>query len=660
MPNRPEKPERSVYPIAAAALSVAVALICLFFLVPQVDTNDDFTVHAMTSLMYGVSTPFLNHVGVGYGLILQLLQRLAPALNWFTVLSYFFLMLSFTTFGVAAARRNGRNGFLAAAALTLAFAPYAYNLLHYTRTAMICGLIGFLLIFYALESPKTQKVFLWIGVALTMVSAAMRLPAFFAAAVFGLVAGLFALDFKAKSLKSWFAHNRRLVVTFVLLFVFLGAGQLFNRIAPRLQPESKAFYEYIQARIQVSDYVLPDFDGHYDAYQKLGVTRNDLALIDEWNFGDTDYFSTEKLEAIYALRAPVPLAEIAGRFARDLPLYLYRDPLACAALALFAAALAVCKKRGRWMAVCFFAAYLLTAFYQAGIGRTTRWVRVGLIFCFAISLVWCLLQGVEAKPKRWVSFVFVGLAAAATVFGAVTYYPEHAGYRAYFEQEKLEIYHTLGADADTLYLADFSTLPLVDRLIPTFSGAPDNLMRNVYLLGGWDTGSAARNSILERFDVTSPYRALTERRDVVLVDRDNYLKKAVFIREHIGRAACYAIIDVVDSYYILDFALPFAAMTPSDYNVTAFAVTVYEPDNNFDVLRVTVDRTLPDGIVFLELTPPNGAPLTFRATRDSAGKTEIAAIVPMFDLGAASYEVRVLVETSAAVLSSPAFPARIE
>jgi hypothetical protein len=636
--------------VAALALHLAVALICLVFLVPQVDTNDDFNIHIMSSDFYGQATPYLGYTGILYSHLLVWLQQTVPALNWFTVLEYFFLTVSFCALGcISVCRSPNLLGFSFSAVLAFVFAPFFYNWLHYTKSAMLLGLSGFLLVFFALESQRIRKLPLAVGVLLALIGSAFRLQAFFVGAAFAFVIGLFTvLQLKGLGrLADWFKAYRKHLVTFALLFAAIAAFQIAKTAAYRSDGDAARFYEYCMTRATLSDYALPDYDTHFEAYQQLDVTRNDLELIQTWSFADFEYFPTEKLAAIIALRQPKTIGQVFRDFWADSPQQLFTHLLFIFGVAMLAVCLFFSNRGGKYMALALTGVFFACFIYQYAIGRTTRWVQAGMLGCFAASLIFCLVDNPMRRGKNSQRAVGLLLTFAACTAGVITYRGEWADYRTYFKPEGLGVYRQLDAQRDALFLADLDSVPDVDRFVPTFSAAPDTLMQNVYLLGGWDSGSAARNAVLNRFGVDgAPYRALVERDDVLLVDREHYLSKARFVVEHIDAATRYSLVDVRQNLYIFSFSAPIPAAAPHpDISLANVQSAPYADDLFFITFTLQAQSPFADALYYLNFTAENGQTMTYRTTLDGLSQGALTCIAPAFDFSAGAYQLALVAKT---------------
>ena len=242
------------------------------------------------------------------------------------------------------------------------------------------------------------------------------------------------------------------------------------------------------------------------------------------------------------------LREAAGSFVKELG-----NPLFALFLFVAVTALIFADRRSKFVSAWALAAFCGCIGYMSIIGRTTRWVTAGMLGAGVLAIAWTFgLRAEISKKKGKTGLILVSVASAAAFFACNG--SSVGFYNAAFRTDMLGIYEALGADDGTLYLMDIETQPEMHRVVPVLASMDYGLYGNIYTLGGWDTESPAKNSILRRYGVEgSPFRALVERENILLCDTKNYMSKRTYIREHYDSAANMSLFDVIDGYYIFAF-----------------------------------------------------------------------------------------------------------
>ena len=644
--------------ICMILLNILVMLVCAFLLVPQIDSNDDMVLHTYTSRAYGEPTRYSGYTGIVLAELLYHLQAALPQYNCLVLVEFLLIMLSFCALSsVVVCRCQNALGVALGCALAVLFAPQFYNWIHYTKNAMLLTTAGLILVFYALSEQRIKAVPAVLGALLAFMGAQLRMTSFLAGCAFAFVIGVYTVtDFSGiTSIGAWFKRYKKHLIVFSAVLVLVFGMDIAKTAVYDKDGAAAEFWEYCETRASLSDYELPNYLTHANEYQALGLTPNDLVLIETWSFGDLEYFDTETLQAIIDMREPQSFLRTLKLFASDAPSVLVHKPLFWVSMALLVLCLVFCKKREMLLAIALLVCFVGCFIYQYHIGRTTRWVQDGIIICFAAGLAYCVGGELRFGKRVWKA---AGAAAtvAALLLSFASYHTEYWDYNTYFSLSRYEIYSELNADGGSLYLADIDALPV--PMYQTFSSAPDDIYKNVYVLGGWDTGAAHKNSVLERYGVVgSPYRALVEKDNVYLIDKNNYESKAKFIEEHIDPAARYALVDIIGErdLYVFAFATNFpdaAYLQTDEIAVTGAAAVPYK--ENYSFLTVTADFAYGgqiSGACYFDIITPHGGHATYRATVSRDG--QLCAELPMVDFYVSGdYELRVVFATEGGCLIS--------
>ncbi|MCL1829972.1 MAG: hypothetical protein FWG21_00920 [Oscillospiraceae bacterium] len=649
--------------------------LCLRFFVARSLNNDDWIIHGITSGAYGVFSNVTAHTSILLSGLLALLQQTWPLLNWFAILEVALCLLSFSLISSIALLKN-RNiyGIITAAILAIFIAFDFYLLIHNTKISITASTVGILCLSYG--SKNMSRFFTIAGSVLTLFASLIRFNAFLIGATIALflVFTLMLVDTKdaeARSEKRFWPRqflrvNRKeilsLSICLTIIMVFYG----IDYVMINHNEAAKDYRRYNELRGAVSDFALADYGEYAEAFSAIGITANDYSMISSWNFSDREKFDESTLRNI----VDISKQQKHGNFFEQLKqlsdsVYLWLLLISILLIALFG------NNGQRRTLVAVVAALLLALMYMAVVGRFTHWVLSGVIASAAVALLTIPSEvtgrPTESKPKGAVTVIYLAVFIIAAIPAVVRYRNHLGSYSEGFHQSVIDIYVHLRENSSDIYLIDNTTNPSneIHQIIPTFSALEPDIYFNCYSLGGWDTASPAKNSILERYRITgSIFRALLERDNVFLVDVKDYEQKLMYIRENYDQNASVSLYDVVDGYYV--FAFTEATTNFLDVQVEAYltiidtAVEVDSVNDNFRYCGVKLQGFSGKvEAVYLKLTDNvTGSNAIYRA-RLIEGNEEIAVVTSlrMIDLLIPTdYSVSVILKTEQGYLSSPSEP----
>ncbi len=636
-----------------------ILALCLLFLSPKLANNDDFIIHGLTAGIYGVRSAATVHTNVVLATLLVWLQTRAPALNWFVTLEVFALFASVTAVSTLVWRHNPTvRGLLLALALALSAGPFFYTEIHNTKSTPLIAAAGLLLFIYGL---RQRRKFSWIcGALLAVFAAFLRLQAFLLGCAFAGGAILLLLFLPGeKTIRLWLKNNSRYIISLALLLAAVFALTGVDLLYAKTHKDVAYYRAYNAARGAVSDFDLADFDANYDAYRSLGLSRNDLEMIRNWSFDDPAQFDIDTLLAVAALPRGGPTT--ARRFTAGLQQVLSSDLFHVTAVVSTLSLLLFFLRgpRSLWRLVAIlwpFAGLVVCLLFFSVIGRTTHWVLSGILGAALLSAFYAVdVETPQTKPLPRTLLCAAVLLLAAVGFGL------YAAPRVRFDPnppERVSAFNDVAADKAHLYVAELTTLPALDAMTPVFRAAPFGFFENLYFLGGWDSESPAKNSILTRFDIDgSVWEALARRDDVFLLDSFLYDQKFTYMRENYYADARAAMIGQLGGQYVFAFTRDIANYTENStltaYDLTAGTSAVH-PD--FVTVSLKINRELPDGaVVWFRIETDSGGQTYRTRVIQSADGTALTADIPYLDLSfSATYRLRVLLPTDAGSVEAAA------
>ena len=639
--------------LIAIAINIVICFVCTFFLVPEVINNDDYIIQSITSGAFGASSPELAHTNWIYGNVLVALQQISPDPNWFEILNYMMIFISSTLITCVIWLQNRCvSGFFLALAFSLFISPDFYNGLHNSKEIPF---IAAACLFSVLFGVKEKKYgFCVLGGIVALLASWVRFHAFLVGAAFAFGScAIYPLQvLKEENNKKWLKEGIRLVLVFSVVFLLI-LGTWFVDIKMEDATTSLNHYrDYNAARGAVSDYELADYSEYYAQYAELLLSENDYEMIQIWDFADSEKFTTEMLLRIAQIRDSVTKEKAISRLVNELLDGMITNPFQIAFGVMFILALIMTHRTEKnpvlWMGIAFIGCY----YYMCMSGRTTHWVTSGMI---AAALTGVFVSIKWKKSSLSVIFSIVIL-LAVLIFDIVTLIPQIADYNSSFNKSAGQIYTDLGDKRENLYLMDHNSAPPLQRIVPTFSSVQPDLFRNIYILGGWDTESYAKNSVLERYQVFgSPYRALIEKRNVFLADTQNASTILKYVRENYAPNATMALQETIDGYNIYAFTNQAVKTDDTSIKINDAAVSIDTAMGSFLYVGVIFDCDLDDtDTVYVSLTNPNSAERIYRAaTMDRNDGKEAAVLwVPITDWPQfEGLSIRVIVESESGMLA---------
>ena len=600
--------------------NAAVLAACLLFFIPMAINNDDSIIHGITAGAYGEFSSVTAHTNYLFASLLVFLQKSFPGVNWFAVTE---VLLSYFAFGLAGSVVVMRNknilGVSITGAMTLLAAPDFYLHLHNTKIAPVAAAAGVAALIYGVHSRK--PAFAVAGGGTALFASFLRLNAFMIGAAFAAGLGLVlffgndrddaaAKNFNLKEInirtilsmtEDWRRKNKVAILTFSLflltVIVFAGADVILVGAAPG----GANYREYNAARGMVSDFALPDYNQFSESFTALGISENDYSLVKGWNFADLEKFDTKTLEEIAGIAKTGLPNHTLAMFIEQLLLSVADTQFLFAATAAVLC-LIIGEKRNRLLALWPVFIFILSVLYMSFIGRITHWVMSGVTGSFLLMEVMAVRQEDERKG-RYVPVLSAVILTVGTVLSVLLYAGQTGEYRYGFNTAAGSVYNTLGETEENLYIFDHDTgvATSIHRVVPTFSAIPKDFYSNSYSLGGWDTVSPAKNSILNRYEIeSSPYRALIEQENVFLIDTKTYIAKLTFIRENYDEGANISLVNIIDGYPAFGFT-----GSPENYShakedlkiaITETAIAADENIQDFTYLGVSVDGRV-DGVL---------------------------------------------------------------
>lgn len=375
------------------------------------ETNDDYAI--ASRIVDGYAE--VNFVNYYLCKVLVPLQQAAGNINVYVIAQIGFSFIAFTVL-LKIIFDNSESLIVRAAAVlvTAVFSFDHYCTVQFTKTAAVLIIAASILIVDNMAKKGNALRYLE-GLVLLYAGVAHRIDGLIAAIGFAGIFVIYWVILHRKDLKSdGYLTAKNILICAVMICAVLGSYG-FDRLSYKANTatdELRAYKEYSELRSDVVDYpVYEYYEDNATAYEEIGISENDLYLIDHWYFDYDGAASNENLEAI-----------IKADNADARPAYSVRQAV---------------KKFGK---------ETLSSVEKRG------YTGIHIIVLATLAL-WALFA---LKPRCWLYIIAVG--AFATCLYIAIYYMQRPAYRALYIAD-------IGAAFWLLYTISSSTVADTSRAV---------------------------------------------------------------------------------------------------------------------------------------------------------------------------------------------------
>ena len=280
-------------------LLIIVVLLSLKYI--QYSTNDDFYMMAQACGAFGEFSPFLMNseaTNFFYGIILTILFKFFPSINWLSVFTLLFLYMGETVIeAIYVSKYKTWRSFFISMSLSIILIPVLFLGINYAKPAGILSLSSIVLIFHAKNSSQNSKKYIIWSIIIYTISLIIR----FQAAIFVLPFSLiFIIDAIRKQL---FFNNLKKYFFILSLYLFSTIFIYFSNVFAYSSSNTiKSLNQRELLLVELRDYGIPNYDSHSSEYKSIGLSENDVKMLGSLNFTDSVIFSNETLQKIIDMK----------------------------------------------------------------------------------------------------------------------------------------------------------------------------------------------------------------------------------------------------------------------------------------------------------------------------------------------------------------------
>lgn len=522
----------------AVCVNLLAMAVMVLLMRPSFETNDDIVFAEFGSGLRGVKDAHLVFQNYILGLLYRLLYQVTGRLPWYTIVQYAVLLAAFSAVTyVLMNRLEGYSGLYLSVIFLCCFGYEAYIHIQFTKTAGIAaGAAVFLLLYLVSRERFAVWEFLW-GISLGLLGFLYREDQFWASSALMAGAGVYFLLTLRKKYPG--KQLRKLGIcagSFLILLISVAAA---GAVDSHMYDESqwKDYQEFNGLRSKLLDYGFPDYDGSMETYRELGISREAYELYKTWNFNDPERFTADTMEELVQEKAgrTFHISQVIS-FLKRFPSDLSKLSMAWFGLAFLAVWLIFARKSPGAVFSLLTEGILLCAvyFYLYYQGRyMVNRVDVGIWCSVCLVVLWIISDGRSLSGKAGVILCIIVFAASQLMWKddwriTTASIPEaRVSQRAVLE--------TIGTDKDHVYLAKSGTVSEIVCYGP-FDRMPENLLDNLYWLGGWECRTPGIVKKMEEHGIVNPYRDMINNDRVYLIDNQIDLTLA-YIRQYYDRNA---------------------------------------------------------------------------------------------------------------------------
>ncbi len=297
--------------------------------------------------------------------------------------------------------------------------------------------------------------------------------------------------------------------------------EVFDHQIYASDPKWNTYMKYNDLRSNLTDYSMAPYKGNEEAYQEMGIDKTAYRIFKNGlNFYDPDIFPLETVEKIEQLRPRNRLSKLlVMNFFKEFPIGYLKIPTFYGFLLL--AFLWLFWRQKGWK-VWVIAGYEICAMgtidfylYYAGRYLENR-VETGLWFAITLVVIWFYDRRKTGITEKYALITLGGLLLAGQstwkeCWRALTVQKEVD--RDYLRDSFMEAVET---DPEGLYLAKVGTITYTGYGI--LDAVPEGRFENVVWYGGWEMGNPLWQNKMAEYGIVNPYRDLTDKEHVYLVD----------------------------------------------------------------------------------------------------------------------------------------------
>ncbi len=465
-------------------LNAFIGIIILAFCQPTYETDDDFTLGAISSGVFGEKyKPFLIYSNILYGYILRVFSWFLPSVNWYIVMEYIVIIVAYSFLFYLFGKKSFRLALIINLITWFLIIYDEIRLIQFTRTAFIVCIAGVVSIIYScMNHSKRACCF---GLVMCLIGSFIRLQCFFICIAYA------AAFVAAYFLKGKFENKKETILLIckcagVTIAVVICA--VINSLFYTCDREWREYKEYSVSATQLLDYGMPSYEENVSRFESIGFSQNDISIYSMWITNDTDKFSNDNVKMIASWKEKKhfeiqvikdAILYICSNYQTSIYFIIYIVTLIC--LVYFG------NRGGKILAALnFFGTILIWVYLYYG-GRMLPRIDFGIWMSVIISQIVGIFvfntnemtKSSNIKDKRFARAITIGImlmliVKAAAFTDQVAYQNSTGDCLKYFSEHQ-----------EAKYVLDTGSFGSVCFNYPPYLAADSSYLANYYYAGGW-------------------------------------------------------------------------------------------------------------------------------------------------------------------------------
>lgn len=259
---------------------------------------DDFIIYNLYSGLDGTYNMHGIYIHPVICIILSLLFRIIPQINWHSIFLLSMQFICFTLIGYTILKKHN-NGI--SIVLYTIFASIFYStllmLIQYTSVAALLILTSFILLIDMIEQKENKsKMYKLLIISLFTLGIMTRMQSLLIIIPFmGIYFILYLIDYFKKSIEK--VQIVRLVKYYLVFAIVIVIVYVSNLILYS-NNVYKEYNKFNDARSTLHDIIYVDYEKNKEIFDQIGWSKNDHYMFYTFNFGDENIYSKENIEKI--------------------------------------------------------------------------------------------------------------------------------------------------------------------------------------------------------------------------------------------------------------------------------------------------------------------------------------------------------------------------
>ena len=509
-----------------------IILIAVFYISDLVyETNDDFAISSRIAAGY----PYVGFINYFFCKVLVPVQKVFTSVNVFVVSQITFSFVGFVLILKLLLDSNKNKAIIVLSTFVITLFSFDhYAAIQFTKTAALLLTAGMLTIVDSMVNKRTLIYYIY-GVLLLYVGVSYRPDGLIC--VIG-YAGLF--------LMAWVLANRKIIIPegylkpkrimlYLTLLILIGLSWCYYGVSERINEsgELKGYSDYSELRSDVVDYpVYNRYDENKEQYNEIGISENDLYLIDRWYLDYDGAASAENLSKILEIdnkstKAPYTMEMALKQFLSDVREEIRElsfTGVHILLLVILAAVMCILLKPKHWIFIAAVGIYTLCIYLA--VYHMHRPVYRALYVADLGASIWLLYylnNNIEPVRRMKARSTFV---IAAVILTILLCYPIQQGcvQKHNHMQTKImpkQLSNYIEMHEDSLFVFSASEKKFLTEFTEPLKSPGIDCEKNVIGAGSWGTLSPYVLDKMLKYDVSNPISGLIDNDNAYYVGNSN-------------------------------------------------------------------------------------------------------------------------------------------